>query len=334
MRIKNAVQTMEVAYATRDPLILWGGPGCGKSSIVHQFAQSKGVAVLDWRLTLMDPVDMRGTPRERNGKTYWAPPAELPDNGTPGILFLDELAQARMETKNVAAMLVLERRIGEWHLPKNWWIVAASNRLGDAAGTSPMPTHLNNRFWHIEVENSMDDWSIWAEANDIDYRVFAYLKYRPSALMAFDPKSKEAAFASPRTWHMLSNIMKSVGDDKAAAAIEATTLGEWAAGAVGRAHGHEFAGFLRTYASLGSIEQIMLSPDDVPLATDPSVSYALATGLALQVKRESIANAFRYMQRLGKEFSFIFAKKVENAQPTLRRTKAFVDFAGANADYI
>lgn len=334
MRIKNLYNTIHLARTINRPLLIWGAPGVGKSSLVHQYAADQGCDVLDWRLTEMESVDMRGTPREKNGRTYWAPPIELPEPGTKGIMFLDELAQARMEVKNVAARLVLERRIGEWRLPEGWWIVAASNRLDDKAGTSPMPTHLNGRFWHAEVEVSVEDWMVWAERMDIDFRVVAYLKYRPGALLAFDPKSKEAAFASPRSWHLLSDMIKAMGSEDQASAIDAALMGEWASGAVGRAHGMEFVGFLRTMLSLVSIEQILLDPDKVPVSTDPSVSYALATGLALQVKRDSIASAFRYMERVGKEFAFVFAKKVENVMPALRKTKAFVDFCALNADYI
>lgn len=335
MKPSQASQTLELAHSINRPFMLWGPPGCGKSSLVKQFAQRKGLQLIDWRLTLMDAVDMRGTPRERDGFTYWAPPTELPrDPKSKGILFLDELAQARLEVKNVAAMLTLERRIGEYKLPDGWWICGASNRLGDNAGTSPMPTHLNNRFWHADMEESIEDWIAWADAHDIDYRVIAYLKYRPTALLSFDPRSKEAAFASPRTWETTSDTVKSLGTDQQIAKIDSALLGEWAAGAVGRAHGHEFVGFLRTMASLVSIEQIMLDPLHAPVSTDPSVSYALSTGLALHAKRDTVEAAFQYVQRIGKEFAFVFAKRIENLQPALRKTKAFVTFCAMHADYI
>lgn len=332
MRATNVSATIEHAHAINEPLMLWGPPGVGKSSLFHQYAQRKGLEILDWRLTLMDAVDMRGTPREKNGRTIWCPPAELPSNGSKGIVLLDELPQARMEVKNVAAMFVLERRIGEWPLPEGWWVCAAGNRLGDAAGTSSMPTHLNNRFWHVEMEVSFEDWATWAAANDIDYRVFAYLKYRTGALFQFDPRSKEAAFATPRSWMMLSSIMKRIGENLGA--YDLTMLADWATGCVGSAYGKEFAGFLRTMSSLCSIEQILLDPTGITTPTDPSVCYALATGLAPQVDRNTIGNAFKFMARIGKEFAFIFAKKVEGVQPALRKTRAFVEFCGLNADYI
>lgn len=334
MRINQLSKSIAVAHAINRPLMIWGPPGVGKSSVVHQYAAGLGLPVLDWRLTLCDAVDMRGTPRERDGYTYWAPPIELKlDPKSKGIMFLDELAQARMEVKNVAAMLVLERRIGEWKLPDGWWIVAASNRMGDASGTSPMPKHLDNRFWHQEVEVNLDDWMVWADAADIDYRVVAYLKYRPTALMSFDPRSKEAAFASPRTWHVLSDAVKGF-DSQGLLNEDPVMVGEWFSGIVGAGYGREFTGFLKTMASLVSIEQILLDPMAAPISHDPSVNYALATALAAQVDRSSIDAAFSYLHRVGKEHSFVFAKKVENIQPNLRKTKAFVGFCAMHADYI
>jgi len=334
MRMQHLSTTLQTAHAINRPLMIWGAPGGGKSSAVHQYAARAGLPVLDWRLTMMDAVDMRGTPKERNGMTHWAPPAELPhDQNSKGILFIDELAQARVEVKNVAAMLTLERRIGEYRLPPGWWICSASNRLGDAAGTSPMPTHLNNRFWHVDLEINLDDWLVWADAADIDYRTIAYLRYRPSALMSFDPRSKEAAFASPRSWHLSSDMLKSL-DAAGLLKEDPTLVGEWFAGAVGKAYGHEFVGFLRTMASLVTLDQIFLDPENAQVSGDPSVSYALATALAMSVDRNKIEAAFTYLRRIGKEFAFVFAKKVENAQPALRKTKAFVTFCALHADYI
>lgn len=337
----NLQVTLAVNHAVNQPLMLWGEPGTGKSSSVHQYAASQGLPVLDWRLTLMDSVDMRGTPWNEKGWTKWAPPIELDllKRGERGILFLDELPQASMAVKNVAAMLVLERRIGEFRLPPGWWVCAAGNGLDHNAGTSPMPTHLNNRFYHVFLETSLARWIEWAEANEIDYRVIAYLRYRAEALLQFDPKSKSAAFPTPRTWHATSSLIKeldrevkgrpSVLDD-----TEPLVLGEWFAGNVGKARGQEFAGFIRAIKYLVTVPQILADPMNAPVSNDPSISYALATSLALQAKRDNVDAMFTYMQRIGKEHTFVFAKKVENLNPAMRKTKAFVTFCATNADYI
>lgn len=333
MRMTDLKKTLTIARSINRPLFIWGCPGIGKSMGTHEWAASLSLPVIDWRLTLMDSVDMRGTPREKNGYTVWAPPAELPRDGE-GVLFLDELPQSRMEVKNVAAMLVLEGRIGEWRLPKGWWVVAAGNRMGDAAGTSPMPTHLNNRFWHVDLDLSHADWFEWAEAKDVDYRVVAYLRYMEAALLEFDPKSKDAAFPTPRSWVGVSDIMKEIGQEKEVLALDPPLLSEMVGGNVGRVRGGEFVGFLRVLHSLVSMDQILNSPSTAPIPNEPSVRYALATGLTRAVSKKSIGAAFEYMQRISKEFAFVFARKLEREQPELRKTAAFTKFCADNADYI
>lgn len=336
MRHSQLRQTIAIAHSIRRPLLIWGSPGLGKSMSVNDYAASIGLPVIDWPLTLMDQVDMRGTPNNKReiGFTHWDPPGELPREGK-GILFLDELAQASMQVKNAAARLVLEGRIGEWKLPPGWWVCAASNRMTDAAGTSPMPKQLNNRFWHVDLDLSHSDWFEWAETHGVDYRVIAYLKYAEAALFEFDPKSSEAAFPTPRSWtDGVSDIMKKIGEQKEVLALDPALLNEMVSGNVGKVRGGEFVGFLRVLHSLTSMDRILSDPQNAPIAKEPSVRYALATGLTRAVDKKTLSAAFIYMQRMSKEFAFVFARKLEREQPELRKTKPFVDFVSANADYL
>jgi len=80
--------------AARRPVFIWGGPGVGKSSVVKQLAETLNVPLQDVRALLLDPVDLRGLPfLASDGRSKWATPEFLPQNGT-GILFLDELNAA------------------------------------------------------------------------------------------------------------------------------------------------------------------------------------------------------------------------------------------------
>lgn len=329
MKASNISVNIERFYQINRPFMLWGPPGVGKSSLIHQFAQRASIPVIDWRLTLMDPVDMRGTPLHAKGLTHWAPPAELPRDGE-GILLLDELPQARVDTKNVAAMLVLERRIGEYRLPPGWRIMAAGNRISDASGTTPMPQHLNNRFWHCHFELSLDDWLKWGEQADIDYRVFAYIKYRPGALLDFDPKSKDPAFASPRSWELCSDLIKSLDHDGSMmTSIEPEVRTETFAGAVGAVRGAEFSGFLQVMNELVSVDDVFAAPLKAPLPKDPAVAYALTIALCVAAKRETLPAALAYIDRLPKEFSVLAMYSIEKRNPTLMKSKGYIELCNA-----
>ncbi|MFX1255101.1 MAG: ATP-binding protein, partial [Promethearchaeota archaeon] len=80
-----------------------GPPGIGKSAAVQRVAQKLSVDYIDMRLTQMDAVDLRGLPvlAEEGELTAWAPPEELPREGT-GILFLDELNLAPPSVQHAA----------------------------------------------------------------------------------------------------------------------------------------------------------------------------------------------------------------------------------------
>ena len=61
------------------PVMLWGAPGVGKSDIIGQVAQRHDVALLDIRLSQMEPSDLRGIPFRKDALVEWAIPAMLPD---------------------------------------------------------------------------------------------------------------------------------------------------------------------------------------------------------------------------------------------------------------
>src|SRR3954470_11759572 len=100
----------------RRPAYVWGPPGVGKSSLVRQAADALGLDLVDLRVTLLDPVDLRGLPRLTADACVWVPPAFLPRGGT-GVLFLDELAQAPALVQAACLQLTLDRRLGEYELP-------------------------------------------------------------------------------------------------------------------------------------------------------------------------------------------------------------------------
>src|SRR5215471_9317736 len=81
------------------PIMIWGPPGIGKSELIAEIGDEQKRAVIDMRLLLLEPTDIKGIPYyDPVTKTMrWAKPSELPgDEATdPGlqnaILFLDEI---------------------------------------------------------------------------------------------------------------------------------------------------------------------------------------------------------------------------------------------------
>ena len=59
---KGAIKAITKAIAKRRPLFLWGPPGIGKSDIVKQIGDTTGREVIDIRLPLWEPTDIRVSP--------------------------------------------------------------------------------------------------------------------------------------------------------------------------------------------------------------------------------------------------------------------------------
>lgn len=95
----EAVNLIKHCMRVDAPVFLWGPPGIGKSDIVRQIGQSLNRAVIDVRLLLLDPTDLKGIPfyNPVEKTMEWAPPSELPAKVTQ--VDLDE------EQKILEAML-------------------------------------------------------------------------------------------------------------------------------------------------------------------------------------------------------------------------------------
>ena len=142
------------------PVMLWGPPGVGKSQMVAQVAEKNNIPVIDIRLSQMEPSDLRGIPFKNGAEVEWAIPSMLPNtkrHGPKGILFLDEITSAPPSVSAAAYQLILDRKLGNYEVPKGWAIFAAGNRQGDRGVTYTMPAPLANRFSHYEVDVNLDD---------------------------------------------------------------------------------------------------------------------------------------------------------------------------------
>src|SRR6185503_10863144 len=131
--------------------MIWGPPGIGKSSIVAQMAEAHEMDCIDLRLSQLAPTDLRGLPVAENGVSRWYPPEFLPREGS-GILFLDELNLAPPAMQGMAQQLILDRRVGSYSVPPDWFVWAAGNRKEDRAAVVDTPAPQDKRFIHLTVE--------------------------------------------------------------------------------------------------------------------------------------------------------------------------------------
>jgi len=322
MIASDLTKSLSALVEQKVPTFLWGAPGIGKSSIVKQIAQEKGIGFIDLRLALMDPTDLKGIPfyDKESHTALWAPPAFLPRDGE-GILFLDELNSAAPAVQSSAYQLILDRRVGEYELPEGWALVAAGNREGDRGVTYRMPAPLANRFVHFELEVSVDDWREWAYKNRLDSRIIAYISYKSEHLFTFDAKHETKSFATPRSWEYVGNILK--------AKLDKTLYLETISGAVGKDIAVSFLGFIKVMDRLPNIENI-LKNREFEYSEEVDVLYALSSGIVskyLQNPSEVyLENLLAYTMELKSEFAVMIVQDLQRNAVDMQHSTAFKEW--------
>jgi hypothetical protein len=225
-------------------------------------------------------------------------------------LFLDELAQAAPLVQAACLQLTLDRRIGEYELPEGWTVVAASNRAGDRAGTHRLITPLLNRFVHLDLDVSAEDWQAWAAAAGVSPEVRAFLRYRPALLFRLDPAAQERAFPTPRAWQFVADVLPGT---------PAELLHPVVAGCVGDGPAAEFVGFLKLYRELPDLDAVLARPDAAPVPREPAVLYALVGALVERCRADQapLPAFVTYALRLPEEFGMLALRDALAVNPRL-----------------
>lgn len=289
-------------------VMIWGKPGIGKSSIVMEICREHSLGFIDLRLSQMMPSDLRGIPVPENGLTHWNPPAFLPVEGK-GVLFMDELNMAPPALQGVAQQLILDRKVGDYVLPDGWFVWAAGNQKSDRAAVYEMPAPLANRFIHLSVEESLQDFRQYAYRKLLPAEIIGFLSFRPDLLHRMHPS--EPNWPSPRAWEMAASLFKAGVD---------------VAPAVGDAVAMEFNAFVQLKEKIPDIQAIFSGQGPSELTEDPSVRYATVSALVANADTASHSvNAFTWLiQHASEEWVHLYATDLF---PRLRERGFYQEFS-------
>ena len=274
---------MTTAIKRKRPVFLWGPPGIGKSELVADIGNEIDALVIDLRMALMDPTDIRGVGfyNPSTNTMDWAPPVDLPSAELAAqydhvILFLDEMNSAPPAVQAAAYQLVLNRRVGQYVLPDNVSIIAAGNRDTDKGVTYRMPAPLANRFVHFEMRVDFDSWLNWAVNNNVNSDVVGYLSQHKMDLFDFDPSSASRSFATPRSWTFVSEVLEDELTDKQVTDVIAGTVGEGIA--------HKFIGHRKWSGKLPKADDVLDGNVSVLSIDEISAQYTLMVNLCYELK--------------------------------------------------
>lgn len=280
----GATKALLSAFKIKRPVFLWGPPGIGKSEVVAEITESLGGHMIDLRMAQMEPTDIRGIPyfNKEAGKMDWAPPIELPDQELASqypivVLFLDEMNSSPPAVQAAGYQLVLNRRVGKYVLPDNVVIVAAGNRESDRGVTYRMPKPLSNRFVHLEMRPDFPTWQTWAIQHGVHADVVGYLSYFKNDMYDFDAKSASHAFATPRSWVFVSDILNDTDADE-------NTQFNLIAGAVGDGLAVKFQAHRKVSGKMPKPEDILAGKVKTLETKEISAMYSLTISMCYELK--------------------------------------------------
>ena len=317
----DLVQVIKDFRQINQPLLMWGPPGVGKSQMVQQAAE--GDPVIDLRLSMLDPVDLRGMPMVNrdeacDANVSWARPDFIPDSGT-GILLLDELNTAPPSVQNAALQLVLDRRCGPHRLGDGWYIIAACNKASHKAHVNQISAPLRNRFVILDVDPELERWTKWAFTHNIDETVIGFLQWNPSALYQL-PKDDHVAFPTPRSWALVSHLLKTIFNEDSPQ--------EYLTGTVGQAAAGEFQAYVDEIQYMPNVDKLIAGTETYEHnRAKPSITYAIIIKLVYKAVRniQILDAAAVVANNLGAEFESLFFSNLLQSAKSADQPKIIIN---------
>ena len=255
------------------PVFIWGAPGIGKSALVEKFADDVGMECVSLLGSQLAPEDIIGIPRITDEVSEFLPPKMIARK-EPYVLFLDELNACSQEVQKAFYSLIYERRIGEYYLPEGSVVIGAGNRMQDNAIVKTMSSALINRMFHVQLKVNAEKWLDWAYTEGIHPWITEYITIRPEHLFSTPPKTEEP-FSTPRSWHMLSDLLKEY--EKSTGTVSQETLKMLSYGCISSSHAGMFVAFTKQLGNKNLLSDIIKGDAKWPGAPEErDVLYFLA----------------------------------------------------------
>lgn len=324
------------AYKANKSVMMWGGPGSGKThtaaALVRRI-QSEGLTsqLVDIRGSQYGSVDFRGIPDTKGTVTVWNMPATIPFVGNPNfdpdmdviVLMLDEITHCPVSVEAVMYQLVDDRRVGEHVLMDNVIVIAAGNHDGDKGVGRRMSLPMCNRFTHAEMAPSVTQWSQdYAPSQGLDPRRVAYFAWRQENFNTFDPTNPNLgkAFTTPRS--VEAAIRYDMCPDTPVHVRKMQV-----AGIIGNAVATDFYAFMELYTKVVPLSEILADPlgARMPPAEELGLTYATMANVSGAMTTENADMLHKYIMRFDEEFVMLAWLTALRRDKSLNTTNAFID---------
>jgi hypothetical protein len=334
---------------SRKAIMGHGKHGIGKSELVYQLAP-QAVHILDLtdkygddyvfpiverRASQMADVgDVIGVPEPEDSAwgrvTKFAPMEWFAQAcAQPCILFFDEVDRANNDVRQSLMELTDSRKIAGHHLHPDTIIIAMVNGGIHDANNSYQVSELDpaehDRWWHCDLEPTVEDWINWANGN-CDPLTVDFIRQNPIHLEHDGEMEPHKIYPSRRSWAHFDKCLQ-LSRDKGNDCFdgESTDIYFIGDGYVGTEASIAFKNFIETYDRQITVEDILDNKK-------PTILDSMELNEA-NLLIDKIADSDEFKNKMNDErtshlASFIYAISAELAM------KAWERFTLANADVV
>jgi len=203
MNITQTQKILEIAWRLKTsgkiknlPIFtLVGDTGVGKSAVVADFAESLAERKADFFetkfLAQVEVGDLIGMPDKANNKTVWLAPDWWPETDARGLLFLDELADAKNDVRTAVMPMLLTGKLHQNRLPKDLLIVCSMNPVGGSFGGYTFSRQFKDRLAFIKFMPTTEEWLAFASKANLPLYMRNMISEQPEFFL--DQKTGEHA---------------------------------------------------------------------------------------------------------------------------------------------
>ena len=309
--------------AGRTPAI-WGAPGIGKSTMGRELAEELNARLCILDVPLLQPFDYAVAVPNHDSKTVELYPTGFLPTNERALILIEDLPLAKPYQMIPVMQMVLDKRIGNIRFSDEVRFVITGNREEDTPEVNPLPTPLNNRLSHFNLDADYEEWVIWGKKNGIEESITGFITPQPQFILT-QPKDGEKAFASPRSWHCLSDEIKGIKKEWQLRALAHANVGVQAS--------QMYITWFKYLKDINPVD-ILENRGYMSYSTDRAKIFAVIQSVSAHIKQKKGEYIAKFKNEiegffnwLSGEFKIVFLKELVEHTKTSSKIDKLIEFA-------